>query len=253
MRKEELLGRKGKQPDGTAKTREVKLGAVFSQHRTDAEGHPVRDHDSTTYVASYATASEFALLLRQEARRRSVGSARQVVFLSDGAAWAEAIGVECFAGAISILDYYHACERLHELSEALGSEGARKRTSRWKKRLLKDKVASVIAEAEGIQSGLEIPNSIVEENIGFLKRHQQRMMYGTYRQNGWFIGSGVIEAGCRTVVGKRLKQSGMFWSKQGATCVLNFRTILLSQRFDQFWKHRVNSLAALNDTLSLAA
>ena len=252
MRKEELKGRKGKQLDGTAKTREVKLGAIFTQHRTDEEGHPVRDHESTTYVGSYDRASEFALLLRQEARRRSVGSAQQVIFLSDGAAWAEAIGEDCFAGAVSILDYYHACERLHELSEALGAEQPQKRTSRWKKRLLKDKVAEVIAEAETIQSTAGIQNSIIEENIGFLKRHQKRMMYGTYRQNGWFIGSGVVEAGCRTVVGKRLKQSGMFWSESGATHVLNFRTILLSQRFDQFWKYRTNTHAARNDVLTFA-
>lgn len=252
MRKDELRGRKGKQSDGTAKTREVKLGAVFTQHKTDEEGFPVRDHESTTYVGSYRSASEFALLLRQEARRRSVGSAQQVIFLSDGAAWAEGIGENCFATAVSILDFYHACERIHELAEALGQEQAQKRTARWKKRLLKDQVAEVIVEAETIASDALIQSSIVDDNLGFLKRHQQRMMYGTYRENGWFIGSGVIEAGCRTVVGKRLKQSGMFWSEKGATCVLNLRTILLSQRFDLFWKHRANAYAAQNDTLSLA-
>jgi hypothetical protein len=252
MRKDELEGREGKQADGTAKTREVKLGAVFTQHRTDEEGHPVRDHESTTYVGSYESADEFAQLLRQEARRRSIGTAQQVVFLSDGAAWAEGIGEDCFAGAVSILDYYHACERIHELAEALGSEQAPKRTSRWKKLLLQDKVATVIAEAETFRTDSAIENAVVDENLGFFKRHKQRMLYGTYRKKGWFIGSGVVEAGCRTVVGKRLKQSGMFWSEPGATCVLNFRTILLSQRFDQFWKHRANVHAARNDTLSLA-
>jgi hypothetical protein len=53
---------------------------------------------------------------------------------------------------------------------------------------------------------------------------------------GWFIGSGVVEAGCKNVVGKRLKQSGMFWSEPGATCVLNFHTSWLSNRFDSFSK-----------------
>jgi hypothetical protein len=79
------------------------------------------------------------------------------------------------------------------------------------------------------------------------------MCYGTYRKNGWFIGSGVVEAGCKNVVGKRLKQSGMFWSVPGASCVLNFRTLLLSRRFDQFWKDRANAAASRNDTLALAA
>jgi hypothetical protein len=124
MRAPELKGRRGKQPDGTAKTREVKLGAVFTQHRTDEKGHPVRDYASTTYVASYAPAAQFSLLLRAEARRRGVGSAAQVVFLSDGAAWAEDIAEQCFAGCVSILDFYHACERLHQLAAALGGSPA---------------------------------------------------------------------------------------------------------------------------------
>jgi len=125
-----LKGRKGKQPHGTAKTREVKLGAVFTQHRTDAEGHPVRDHDSTTYVGGYAPAAEFSLLLRAEARRRGVGCAAQVVFLSNGAAWAEDIAGSCFAGCVSILDFYQACERLQKLAEALQSVVPKAQASR---------------------------------------------------------------------------------------------------------------------------
>jgi hypothetical protein len=94
---------------------------------------------------------------------------------------------------------------------------------------------------------------VVEEQLAFLERHRQRMAYATYRANRLFIGSGVVEAGCRTVVGKRLKQSGMFWSVTGATCVLNFRTLLLSQRFDAIWKDRILSAVAKNDAFSLAA
>lgn len=79
------------------------------------------------------------------------------------------------------------------------------------------------------------------------------MLYGTYRERGWFIGRGVVEAGCRAVVGKRLKQSGMFWSEEGATGVLNFCTLLLSGRFDDFWKDRADTHAAKDEILSLGA
>ncbi len=253
MRPEELAGRKGKQPDGSAKTREVKLGALFTQHRTDADGHPVRDYDSTSYVASFAQAEPFSLLLRAEARRRGVGGASQVVFLSDGAAWAEEIAEQCFAGCVSILDFYHACERLHGLATALGGPQAPQRASRWKKLLLKDRVATVIAQAQELQAQGPQEPALAQEHLSFLQRHQSRMRYGTYRRHGWFIGSGVVEAGCKTVIGKRLKQSGMFWSEAGATCVLHFRTLLLSGRFDAFWTDRVNSHAARNDTLALCA
>jgi hypothetical protein len=253
MRKEELAGRQGKQPDGSAKTREVKLGALFTQHRTDAEGHPVRDHESTSYVASYAKAAPFSLLLRAEARRRGVGSATQVVFLSDGAAWAEDIAEQCFAGCVSILDFYHACERLHGLATGLGVPKVQQQVGHWKKLLLKDRLTTVIAQARELQAQGTQQSEVVEEHLSFLERHQSRMRYGTYRQQGWFIGSGVVEAGCKTVIGKRLKQSGMFWSESGATCVLNFRTLLLSGRFDAFWTDRINTHAAKNDALALSA
>lgn len=253
MRKEALEGRKGKQADGSSKTREVKLGAVFTQHGVDDAGHPLRDHESTSYVASYAPASEFSLLLRQEARRRGVGSAGQVVFLSDGAAWAEDIAGECFAGCTSILDFYHASERVHELAVGLDAAKARSRVDQWRGWLLEDGVGRVIAEGRRLQSrGSEDPEA-VEENLRFLERHRERMAYGTYRGKGWFIGSGVIEAGCRTVVCKRLKQSGMFWSETGAGWILDFRTLLLSQRFDAFWNDRVTAHAKANEAHSLAA
>src|SRR5262245_2533756 len=252
MRKAELQGRKGRQEDGSSKTREVKLGAVFTQHKVDAEGRPMRDHDSTTYVGSFQNAQEFGLLLRQEARRRAVGVAKQVVFLSDGAAWTEEIPRQCFAGAVSILDFYHAAERVHQLAGLLQPQQPKKLAGRWIKLLLKDQIATVIAQAKGMQQAL--PDFVdPDDNVGFFERHQGRMRYGHYRKQGWFIGSGVVEAGCKNVVGKRLKQSGMFWSEAGATCVLNFRTLLLSNRFDSFWKDRLNAHAAKNDALTLVA
>lgn len=83
----ELAGRKGKQPDGSAKTREVKLGSVFTQARCDEEGNPVRDYQSTTYVDSFETAGDFGTRILSEAFRRGMGRAARVVFLGDGAAW----------------------------------------------------------------------------------------------------------------------------------------------------------------------
>ena len=78
------------------------------------------------------------------------------------------------------------------------------------------------------------------------------MQYGTFRRQGFFIGSGVVEAGCKTVIGARCKQSGMFWSKPGVENVLALRCIHHSRRLDQFWKHRLNQQAKRNDTLSLS-
>ena len=72
----------------------------------------------------------------------------------------------------------------------------------------------------------------------YFRSNAERMMYASFRKEGYFIGSGVVEAGCKTVVGKRTKQSGMFWNVDGAQNVLNIRCSILSDTYDQYWKYR---------------
>ena len=93
----------------------------------------------------------------------------------------------------------------------------------------------------------------MEKELGYFARNIKRMQYGTFRAKGYFIGSGVVEAGCKTVIGGRCKQSGMFWSESGAENILALRCIHSSRRLDEFWKNRLNERAARNDTLPLAA
>ena len=85
--KSETQNRKGKQPDGTAKGREVKRGCVFTQLHTLKGQPPQRDPDSTTYVASFDESVDFGGMIRQEAMLRGMAHAKQVVVLGDGAAW----------------------------------------------------------------------------------------------------------------------------------------------------------------------
>ena len=254
MRRKELAGRKGKQPDGSAKTRQAYLGCVFTQHQTDEKGHPVRDYQSTTYVSSFKPIDEFGPMLRQEALRRGLGSAAQVVLLIDGAAGLECMGKDCFKDAIQIVDYYHALEHAGKVLEALIGKNHpdfQKQRHRWAKRLLKDKVRSLVAETR--QAAADTPQSAaVEETLGYFDRNIGRMQYGTFRKNGWFIGSGVVEAGCKTVIGARCKQSGMFWSEPGAENILALRCIQASQRHNEFWKYRLNQHAKRNDSLALS-
>ncbi len=255
MRRKELAGRKGKQPDGTAKTRQAYLGCVFTQHQTDEEGRPVRDHQSTSYVSSFKPIDEFGRMLRQEALRRGMGSADQVVLLIDGAAGLENMGRDCFKDAVQIVDFYHGLEHASQVLDALHGKNhpeRKARLGRWAKRLLKDQVGSLIAETRRTSAGTP-QSKAVAEALGYFERNVQRMQYGTFRENGWFIGSGVVEAGCKTVIGARCKQSGMFWSKQGAENVLALRCIHSSQRLDTFWKHRLNQHARRNDSLPLSA
>ena len=256
MRAAELVGRAGKQADGTAKTRQVYLGCVFTQHRTDEKGRPVRDWESTTYVSSLDPISEFGPLLRREALRRGMGTARAIVLLIDGAEGLENMGKICFAGCVQIVDFYHALEHAGRVLESLfgSKQHSAYRTGQrhWAKRLLKDQVKTLIVQTrrEAAAAGR---GETVEQELGYFVRNMARMQYGTFRKQGFFIGSGVIEAGCKTIIGSRCKQSGMFWSRPGAENILAFRCIHASHRLDSFWKHRLGEHAACNDALPLPA
>jgi hypothetical protein len=256
MRKEELEGRKGKQPDGSSKTRSAYLGCVFTQHKTDEKGHPVRDYESTTYVSNMGPLEEFGPLLRQEAIRRGLGQAQKVVLLVDGAEGLENMGHLNFKDAIQIVDFYHGADHAGDVVAALlGSKEHpeyKARRRRWVRRLLGNGVKNLIEETRQECAGKPQAQQVYEE-LGYFVHNIERMQYRTFRRQGLFIGSGVVEAGCKTVIGSRCKQSGMFWGAPGAENILALRCIHASRRRDQFWKERLNTRAAQNDCLSLAA
>lgn len=242
---EELEGRPGKQEDGSAKTREVKLGAIFTQTKTDEEGLPVRDHASTTYVGSFESATDFGARIRAEGLRRGLAGALKVVFLGDGAAWVWELARINFPAAIFILDLYHALERVHALCAGLygaGSPWATRTAQTWTAMLKNDQIDQVIAAARRRLGDLiPPPDEGLEKQIAYFEHHRDKMFYKTYRQQGLFYGSGVIEGGCKSVIGQRLKESGMFWTQTGASSILNLRLALKSHRWDECWNRLHNS------------
>jgi hypothetical protein len=256
MRREELVGRAGKQPDGSAKHRMAYLGCVFTQTQRDEKGHPVRDYESTTYVSTFGPIEDFGPLLRQEAIRRGLSLALQVVLLIDGAESLAKMGRLCFPGVIQIVDFYHALEHAGKVLLALlGSKehpDYKRRLRGWARQLLQDQVERLIARTREECAGTARAPA-VEKELGYFVNNVERMQYGSFRGQGFFIGSGVVEAGCKTIIGSRCKQSGMFWSRAGAQNILALRCLDISRRLDQFWKERLNAHAARNDCLPIAA
>ena len=256
MRQNELKGRAGKQADGTAKTRQVYLGCVFTQHRTDERGRPVRDWQSTTYVSSMESIDDFGPMLRHEALRRGMGNAATTVLLIDGASGLENMGRINFKDATQIVDFYHAMEHGGSVLEALlGSKthpDFEQRRHRLAKRLLKNGVTRWIAEIREECRNTRRADA-VEKELGYFLNNVDRMQYGTFRKRGFFIGSGVIEAGCKTIIGGRCKHPGMFWGKPGAEHILAFRCVNTSRRLNDFWKYRLANQAQSLCTVPLAA
>ena len=240
----ELEGRCGRQPDGQAKTREVKLAALFTQSSIDDEGHPVRDPHSTTYLASFNSSDQFGLAVRQAARQRAMAQAPQVIYLGDGAAWVWEVARTCFAQAVQILDYYHASEHVVALAKACYSDPgcAQNWGLRWQSLIYESQLETLLEEAQAVPDPANPEER--QRELDYLKRNQARVDYLRYRREGWFIGSGVVEAGCKRVIGQRLKQSGMFWTEAGATAVASLRCALLSAGgWDHLWSQPIPKAA----------
>lgn len=238
--KSETKGRKGKQPDGSSKGREVKLGCVFTQLRTVKGEPPTRDPDSTTYAASFDESVDFGGIMRREAFLRGMAHAGKVVVLGDGAPWIWEVARVNFPDAVCILDMYHAFEHVNDLAALIyPDESADKgHARRWRKWLKAGKINHFIKTVTDLSATAGNKKGEILKALGYFEKNRERMRYASFRKKGYFVGSGVVEAGCKTVVGKRAKQSGMFWHVEGAQNVLSTRCAVLGRLFDDYWEHR---------------
>ena len=237
----ETVGRSGKDETGQAKTREAKLGCVFTQTRRDEKGHPVRDPDSTTYVGAIESAEAFGRRLYAEAVRRGLQRAVQVIVLGDGAPWIWGLAAEHFPGAIEIVDLYHAREHLANLGKLLYGPGT-PAAKTWVAARIAELDSGTVERLCTALGRLRPRGEEVQEAIrkaqGYFETNAARMRYAQFRSHGMFVGSGVVEAGCKTVVGLRLKQSGMRWTVRGANAIIALRCCELSGRWEDFWEAR---------------
>jgi len=239
--KAETEGRTGKREDQPAHTREVKVGCVFTQTGTDQEGRPVRDQASTSYVAAIEPAEDFGLRLYTEAWRRGWSRAKNKVVIGDGAVWIWNLADQHFPGATQIVDLYHARQHLWELSAKLFPDGARDRRL-WIARCLHQldggKIEAVVKTIRELRPPSPDLAKLVGNEADYFQRNAERMRYPAFRRQGLFVGSGVVEAGCKEVIGSRLKRSGMFWTVRGANAIIALRCCRLSGSFEDYWESR---------------
>ncbi len=240
--KKETEGRKGKTEGQPAHTREVKLGCVFTQTSWAKEGYAVRDPDSTTYTGAIETAEEFGKRIYLEAWNRGWSRAAKKAVIGDGAEWIWNNADLHFPGAIQIVDLYHARQHLWDLARKLHPNDLTTQKA-WikahQKRLLdKGKIEKLVLSLRSAPStNAEVLEKIRTE-ADYFERNAERMRYPKFRKQHLFVGSGVIEAGCKTVIGSRLKQSGMFWTVCGANSIIALRCSHLNGRFEEYWEAR---------------
>jgi hypothetical protein len=237
----ETQGRTGKIAGQPARTREAKLGCVFTQTATDDQGRPVRDEDSTTYTGAIETAELFGRRLYAEAQHRGWSRAKQRIVIGDGAIWIWNIAEEHFPGATQIVDLYHARQHLWELAGKLFPVDPKQR-QRWviplKKYLDAGKIDLLVKTLHGFPPPNPEIAHLLAIQADYFARNAERMQYPKFRADNLFVGSGVIEAGCKTVIGSRMKQSGMFWTVRGANAIIALRCNRLSRKFEDYWDSR---------------
>jgi hypothetical protein len=242
----QTAGRPGKGPDGRARTREVKLAVFFTQHATDASGYPVRDRDSSSYIATFEPAAVFAELVRAEGIRRGADHVRQLTILGDGAAWIWGIAGSKFPEATQIVDLYHAREHIHDLARLLEFMlGDHK--DEWLAARLEDldygDIDGICAAARAYPL-TGVKKHELDTALGYFENNAPRMRYHWFRSRGLFVGSGLVESGCKAVIGQRLKLSGMHWTVTGADAITTLRCQQASRREDQIWTTPHNQTAA---------
>lgn len=246
MRKREVQGRRGKQPDGSAKTREAKLVTVWSAEARDDEGSPVRDEGSVTYSAAIESAaqkdtaevpSEFALRVLREAERRGFERVPRRVILGDGALWIWNLAEEHFPGAIQIVDRFHAKEKLHTIAKDIyGPKSDLWRP--WAKQRGDELDAGDIAALLQALTPHVSTSEEARKGVGYFTVNRTRMRYPEFEAQGLCTSSGVVEAGCKRAIGARLKRGGMHWTLAGAGAIIALRCCKLSGRFEDFWERR---------------
>jgi hypothetical protein len=240
--KHETADRKGKTDGQPAHTREVKLGCVFTQKDWDKEGYAIRDVDSTTYTGAIESAEEFGKRIYREAWDRGWGRAEKKVLLGDGSPWIWNIGNQYFPGAIQILDLYHAREHLSEVAKKLHPNDSAAQKA-WlaihqDAQLDEGKIEELVAALRSIPSTSTELLETLRTEANYFETNADRMRYPAFRAQHLFVGSGVIEAGCKTVIGSRFKRSGMFWTVRGANAIIALRCCHLNGRFEDYWECR---------------
>jgi hypothetical protein len=237
MTAKETAGRDGKGEDGRARTREVKLAVFFTQDKLDDDGYPVRDRDSSSFVATFEPARVFGDLVEAEGIRRGAGHVRQMTILGDGATWIWNIASSKFPGATQIVDLFHAREHLHDLARLLEFM-LLDRKDEWLAARLQDLDCGDI---DGICTAARVypltgaRKDELDTALGYFENNAPRMRYRWFRSRGLFTGSGTVEAACKAVIGQRLKLSGMRWTVAGAHAITTLRCQHASRPEDRIW------------------
>jgi len=249
VRKSETHGRRGKHPDGIARTREAKLAAIWSADSRDRDGNPVRDAGSVSYNAAIETVAihdaetelpPFARRVLRELERRRFHDAPRQVVLGDGAAWIWKFADEHIPQAIRIVDIFHAKQHLYDVAKAIFGAGT-DLAEQWGRLRREELDAGRFDELLGALQKHAHSCPEARQALDYFNNNRNKMRYPLFRAQGLCVSTGVLEGACKSVIAARLKRGGMHWTRNGANAVIALRCSIQSNRFDDFWERRASS------------
>ena len=238
----ETEGRKGRTDGQPAHTREASWDA--SSHRPQGTQkatpsairirQPIPEPSKPPKTLANASIWKPGTVAGAAQQRRS--------FIGDGAEWIWNLADQHFPSALQIVDLYHARQHLWDLARKLHPNDLARQKA-WikvhQKRLLdKGKIEKLVLSLRSLESTHADVLEKIRTQADYFERNAERMRYPKFRRQHLFVGSGVIEAGCKTVIGARLKQSGMFWTVRGANSIIALRCCHLNGLFEDYWESR---------------
>ena len=241
--------------------REAQSGAIsfYGEMVQDKKGEEHRERLRSVYMGQMPEEKTptFDEKFNREVERitRTLSCQTRLACIADGSRgiWNYFENHPTLKSVVHINDFYHAAEHLSDAADALFGRGTAQ-AKRWFKKyrhILKKEDGGVGQAIRSIRYYRKIRKirsrfrlEEIRKALGYFTRNRKRMNYAEYRRQGLPIGSGVVEAACKTLVGHRLKRAGMRWSIEGGQSILNLRSVLLSKRWDFFWESHQEVIGA---------
>lgn len=233
--------------------KELKVGVVFEvglEEKLDPRSKELVEighAQNNSYVAHLGGPETVGALLWKEAKRRRWEAAEDTVVLGDGAVWIWNLVSTHFYNSKQIVDWYHGTQHLAAAAELLhgqDTQEARRCFEKWKNRLYQgqaEEVAEHLTQAAALEAGTQPRKAAaLQTEAGYFTTNQRRMQYMQMREDGWPIGSGMVESGCKQFR-QRFAGPGMRWSRPGAERLIPIRAAVMSNRFDAVWNRTFNS------------
>ena len=213
---------------------ETKVGCIYWENQ--------RFERRRRYLGRFDNSDVFGSYLWLQACECGFREADEVIYIGDGAAWIRTIRDQRFKKAVFIVDWFHASEHIWDCGKSLFGEGT-DAAGKWAEKLLNllwygwtRKLLKFLEKQRGKYRGEKL--KAIETLYRYISVNEEQMRYDVFRAKGYDIGSGAVEAACKHVVGKRLKQSGMIWTRLGSSATLALRTAWLNMEWESLWSRK---------------